>query len=87
MTMALLLIEYRVPDFDGWKEVFDRDPMDRGGHGVTQHWLYQDADDPNHVMLSMEFPSTRNAKAFLDALAPVREVSGVSQAWVLQEAT
>jgi hypothetical protein len=24
--MTILLIEYRTPDFGGWKEMFDRDP-------------------------------------------------------------
>jgi hypothetical protein len=75
--MTILLIEYRTPDFGGWKEMVDRDPMDREGHGVTRHWLYQDADDPTHIMLSLEFPSTDKARVFLSALAPVRDVSGV----------
>jgi hypothetical protein len=83
--MTILLIEYRTPDFAAWKEMFDRDPMDRGAHGVTQHWIYQDADDANHNILSLEFPSAEKAKAFLNALEPVRDVSGVVQAWVLEE--
>jgi hypothetical protein len=36
-------------------------------------------------MLSMEFSSTQDAKAFLEALEPVREVSGVVQSWVVQQ--
>jgi hypothetical protein len=35
--MTILLIEYRTPHFAGWKEVFDRDPMDRAGHAVARH--------------------------------------------------
>jgi len=37
-------------------------------------------------MLSLEFPSTDQAKTFLNLLQPVWEVSGAGQAWVLQEA-
>jgi hypothetical protein len=48
--------------------MFDRDLMDRGCHGVTRHWLYQDADDPTHNMLSLEFLSTEKARVFLSAL-------------------
>jgi hypothetical protein len=33
--MTMLLIEYRVADFAGWKAVFDQDPMGRKPHGVT----------------------------------------------------
>jgi hypothetical protein len=84
--MAILLVEYRTPDFEGWKEVFDRDPMDRQGSGVTRHWIYRDADDPNHLILSLEFASAQAARTFLDLLEPVREVSGVVEAWVMEEA-
>jgi hypothetical protein len=37
-------------------------------------------------MLSLEFPSAKEAKSFLDVLQPVWDVSGAGQAWVLQEA-
>lgn len=84
--MAILQIDYRTRDFGGWKEMFDRDPMDRRGRGVTRHWVYRDADDPEHVILSLEFPTAQAARTFLDALEPVRDVSGVVRASVLEEA-
>jgi hypothetical protein len=84
--MTILMIEYRVDDFREWKAVFDQDPMGRNRHGVVRHWIYQDSDDANHLMLSLEFPSAEQAKIFRDTLQPVWEVSGAMQAWVLQEA-
>jgi hypothetical protein len=30
--VAILMIEYQVPDFGAWKEIFDNDPMGRGPH-------------------------------------------------------
>jgi heme-degrading monooxygenase HmoA len=86
--MAVLMIEYQVPDFASWKQIFDRDPMGRKPHGVTRHWIYQDADDPNHVMLSMEFGSAEDARRFLNepAFQQVWDRSGARQAWVLEEA-
>jgi hypothetical protein len=86
--MAVLLIDYRVEDFDGWKAVFDQDPLGRRSHGVTHHRLYRDADDPEHLLLSLEFPSADQARRFRDlpALQAVWEVSGAGQAWVLGEA-
>ena len=38
-----------------------------------------------HLMLSLEFPSPKEAKMFRSALQPVWEASGAGQAWVLHE--
>ncbi len=85
--MAILMIEYQVPAFGPWKEVFDRDPMDRGAHGVTRHWIEQEADDPNHLMLRLEFETTDQARTFLanPAFQQVWDRSGARQAWVLEQ--
>jgi len=83
--MTMLLIEYRVADFGGWKAVFDQDPMGRKPHGVTRHWLYRDDHDPNHLLLRLELPSGDQATSFLNVLQPVWDVSGAGQAWVMQE--
>lgn len=80
--MAILLIEYRA-EFDGWKSVFDADPMDRAGHGVTDHWIYRDVGDPHHFLLSMRFHTTDEAEAFRALMQPVWVASGAGNAWVL----
>ena len=82
--MAILLVEYRVDDFGEWKAVFDADPMDRAAHGVTRHWIDRDPDDPNHHMLGMELATPEQARAFRDALAPVWDMSGAGQSWILE---
>ena len=79
--MIVLMVEYLVEDFAGWKTVFDGDPMDRASHGATGHRLLQDPGDPNHLMLSMDFTSREQADAFLAELQPVWDVSGAGQAW------
>jgi hypothetical protein len=56
------LIEYRVEDDVGWRAIFDQDPVGREQHGVTRHWIYQDSEDPNPIMLSLEFSSAEEAK-------------------------
>jgi hypothetical protein len=84
--MSILLTEYRVEDFSEWIAVFDRDPMGRGAHGVTRHWIYREPDDPSHLMLSLEFPTDEEARIFRKVLQPLWEVSGAKQSWVLQEA-
>jgi hypothetical protein len=83
--MTILLIEYRVTDVAEWTAVFDQDPMGRKAAWVSHHWIYQDCDDPNHLMLSLEFPSAEKAKTFCNVLQPVWDMSGAGQAWVLQE--
>jgi hypothetical protein len=85
--MAILMIEYQVPDFAGWKRIFDDDPMGRRPHGVTRHWIYQNPDDPDHLVLSMEFGSVDEARSFLNepAFQQVWDRSGARQAWVLEE--
>lgn len=85
-SVIVLLVEYRVEDYAGWKVVFDRDPIGRRSHGVSGHRIYQDSDDPNHLMLSLEFDSVEQAKAFVDELQPAWEISGAGRAWVLREA-
>ena len=83
--LSILLIEYRVEDFSSWKAVFDQDPMGRGTHGVTHHRIYRNSDDPDHLMLCLEFSSDEEAKTFRRALEPVWDISGAAGAWVLHE--
>jgi hypothetical protein len=84
--MTILMIEYHVEDFNRWKAVFDSDPMDRTSYGVVKHWIYRDPDDPNHHMLGMEFATAGQAREFRVALAPMWEISGAGQGWVLEQA-
>jgi uncharacterized protein YciI len=92
-TTAILMIEYRlptgaVPDYTTWKQVFDTDPVGRHTHGATRHWIHQDHHDPNHFMLSIEFPTTDAAEAFLNEpmLRQSWQISGAGQAWILRPA-
>jgi hypothetical protein len=91
-TLAILMIEYQlptneVPDFVDWKQVFDTDPVGRKDHGATRHWIYQDPDDLNHFILSIELRSVEEANGFLGdpMLRGSWEVSGAGRAWVLEE--
>ena len=84
--MAKLVIEYRVADYDDWKEMFDRDPMGRGDHGVRGHAIHVDPDDRNHFLLAMDFDSTNEARRFRDlpAFQQVWDVSGAGASWILE---
>ena len=66
--MHILRIEHPVPDFDAWKEVFDGDPIGRERSGVRRHRVLRPTDDPNYVMVDLEFDSASEAESVHDAL-------------------
>jgi quinol monooxygenase YgiN len=47
----ILFARHAVADYDAWKKVFDADQEGRAAAGLLQHWVYQDAADPNVVMV------------------------------------
>jgi hypothetical protein len=66
--MPILRIEHSVRDFDVWKEAFDGDPVGREQGGVRRYWILRPTDDPNYVMVDLEFDSSSEAEAFRAAL-------------------
>ena len=69
--MIILRIEHAVPDFDGWKKAFDSDPVGRQQLGVRRYQICRAIDDPNYVMIDLEFDSKREAEALLAAMRAV----------------
>jgi quinol monooxygenase YgiN len=72
--MSVLVIQHPVRDFQAWKKAFDSDPAGRAKNGVTRHAIYRPHDDPNYVIVSMEFASREQAQKFL-------ELPALRQAW------
>ncbi len=66
--MPILQIEHPVLNFDAWKEAFDSDPVGREQGGVRRYRVLRPIDDPNYVMIDLEFDSSSEAEAFLAAL-------------------
>jgi hypothetical protein len=66
--MHILRIEHSVPDFDAWKKAFDSDPIGRETSGVRCHRVLRASDDPNYVMIDLEFDSASEAEAVHAAL-------------------
>ncbi len=62
--MHVVRIEHSVPNFEKWKQAFDRDPADRKGSGVRRYQIFRLQNDPNYVMIDLEFDSTSEAEAF-----------------------
>jgi hypothetical protein len=67
-SMPILQIEHKVPNFDGWKKAFDSDPINRKKSGVRRYSIFQPADDPNYVILNLEFDQIAEAEDTLAAL-------------------
>ena len=63
--MPILRIEHAVPVFNGWKRAFDSDPADRKGSGVRRYQVLRSVEDPNYVMIDLEFDSTEEADGLL----------------------
>jgi len=61
--MHVLQIEHPIRDFDTWKAAFDRFSDKRRHSGVRRHEIFQPTDDPNYVVLDLEFES--EAEAYL----------------------
>ncbi len=66
--MIVLQIEHPVPDFDGWKRAFDNDPMNRKQSGVKQYKIFRQIDNPNYVVIELEFDNVHEAQVLLSAL-------------------
>jgi len=65
MCVTVLVVKHKVRDFGVWKSVFDaREPV-RWWHGVRRHWLYRSAEDPDDVLVAIEFISPEQARAYL----------------------
>ncbi|MCC6316125.1 MAG: hypothetical protein IT361_00445 [Gemmatimonadaceae bacterium] len=66
--MFVLRIQHAVPDYEGWKRAFDRDPLDRKGSKVRAHRVYRGTDDPNLVFIDLEFDTLADAANMLARL-------------------
>ena len=66
--MYTLQIEHQIRDFDLWKTAFDRDPVNRAASGVTAHRISRPVDDPQYVVVELDFEQQDQAEALLAKL-------------------
>lgn len=66
--MPVVRIEHAVASFESWKRAFDADPADRRGAGVRRYRVLRSREEPNQVMIDLEFDTDREAGAFLQAM-------------------
>jgi hypothetical protein len=61
--MYILQIEHPVPNYEGWKKAFESDPINRKKSGVQRYKISRKVDDPNYVMIDLEFDNLSKAEA------------------------
>ena len=71
--MIVLQIEHPVPDFNRWKKAFDSDPMNRNQSGVKRHQIFTQKENPDYVIISLEFANVENAEVMLSRLQKIME--------------
>lgn len=65
---AIVRIEHPVGSYDSWKRAFDSDPIGRQKSGVRRYRILRPTDDPNYVMIDLEFDSLKEAENVRSAL-------------------
>lgn len=66
--MPTLHIQHAISDFGTWSAAFDRFADARRHAGVRAHRVQRPVDDPNYVVIDLEFESTNEAESFLHFL-------------------
>jgi hypothetical protein len=66
--MTVLHIEHPVPNYEAWKVAFDADPVGREKSGVRRYRILRAIDDPNYVMIDLEFDTADDAEALLASM-------------------
>jgi hypothetical protein len=57
-TMATIILNHRVKDYDSWKPLYDSDKARRDGAGLREIAVGQKAGDPGNVYLIWEAADT-----------------------------
>jgi hypothetical protein len=92
--MPTLQIEHSINDFTTWKTAFDRFAGARERTGVRRHHVQRRADDPNYLVIDLDFDTMPEAQAFLGFLqanvwsspASAPALVGTPQARILEPA-
>jgi len=66
--MTTLHIEHAISDFGSWSAAFERFAPARATFGVRAHRVQQPVDDPNYVVIDLDFDTDDEARRFLGFL-------------------
>ena len=71
--MFTLQIEHRVCDFEAWKKAFDSYNPFREEGCVRRYRVFRSLDNPNYVMIDLDFERSSEASIFVEAMQQVWE--------------
>ena len=76
--MPYLLLRQRVEGYENWKPVFDEHGAARLAGGSKGGWLFRNADDPNEVVVLLEWDDLDRAREFArsEELRPILPGAG-----------
>ena len=78
--MASMFIKHRVADYAKWKTIFDEDGVNRKAGGSKGSQLFRNADNPNEVIVLLEWDDLGKARQFTQSpkLREAMEPAGVT---------
>ena len=78
--MITLVVFHHVRDYDTWKGVFDEHEPVRLAHGQLEQRVHRGLDDPNRVIVHVDFSDEEAARGFKSdpSLPPTMERAGVT---------
>lgn len=69
--MFTLSIEHPITDYPTWRAAFDRFGEARAQAGVSAERIRRPVDDPNHLMIELDFETRGAAESFRQFLTTV----------------
>jgi heme-degrading monooxygenase HmoA len=85
-----MLIRHMVADYDAWQAHFDEQGIARRANGSQGGRIFRSADDPNDVLVLLEWDDLERARLFVDS-DDLREaldragVTGRPDIWFLED--
>lgn len=62
--MTVLAVRHTVADYATWQTGYDNHAASRKEHGAVRDQVLQSVDDPNNLLVLIEFGSMADAEAF-----------------------
>jgi quinol monooxygenase YgiN len=77
--MAYIVVHHKVKDYNQWKPIFDQHESFRRANGCKQTRLFQNPDNPNDLIILLEWDNLDNARRFVQSedLRKTMEQAGV----------
>ena len=66
--MVTLHVEHAITDYDTWRAAFENGAPMRAQTGVRTYEIQRPVDDPNYILVNLEFDDVAGAEALLALL-------------------